>query len=79
MAGPSIALTLSANGGAWRVQMTSENLIRALVNLVKNASESIEDKGAIHLEPRASGAIAPAARGPWFFPSKTAAGASPAT
>lgn len=50
MAGPSIALTLSANGGAWGVQMTSENLIRALVNLVKNASESIEDKGAIHLE-----------------------------
>lgn len=50
MAGPSITLTLAAHGGAWPVQMTSENLVRALVNLVKNASESILGTGAIHLE-----------------------------
>lgn len=49
IAGPSIALTATANGGAWPVRMTGENLIRALVNLVRNSTESIVGPGAIQL------------------------------
>lgn len=47
IAGPSIELTMTANGGAWAVAMTGENLIRVLVNVVRNAAESIQGRGGI--------------------------------
>jgi signal transduction histidine kinase len=49
IAGPSINLVARADDGACPVRMTSENLIRALVNLVKNSAESIQGPGAIEL------------------------------
>lgn len=49
IAGPSITVTATASGGSWPVRMTPENLIRALVNLVKNSAESIIGPGAIEL------------------------------
>jgi signal transduction histidine kinase len=49
VAGPSIALTVDADGGASPVRMTSEDLLRVLVNLVKNAAEGIAGAGAIEL------------------------------
>ncbi len=49
IAGPAIGLTTIANGGAYPVRMTGENLIRVLVNLVKNAAESIRGPGAIEM------------------------------
>ncbi len=49
VAGPSIGVTATAIGGGWPVAMTGENLIRALVNLVRNAAESIGGPGAIQL------------------------------
>jgi signal transduction histidine kinase len=47
--GPAIRVTVSAESGAWPVRMSSENLIRALVNLVKNSAESIGGAGAIEI------------------------------
>ena len=45
LAGPSIALTMDADGGAYAVRLTSEDLTRLLVNLVKNAAEAmLKDK-----------------------------------
>jgi signal transduction histidine kinase len=41
LAGPSIALTMEANGGAQAVRLTGEDLTRLLVNLVKNAAEAM--------------------------------------
>ena len=49
IAGPSITVTAIANGGTSPVWMTSENLIRALVNLVKNSAEAIAGSGSIEL------------------------------
>jgi signal transduction histidine kinase len=49
IAGPSVRVTAVADGGAWPVAMTGENLIRVLVNLVRNASESIGGTGAVDL------------------------------
>jgi signal transduction histidine kinase len=49
LAGPAISLTIDAHGGAQRVQMTSEDLTRILVNLVKNASEAMSGVGRVHL------------------------------
>ena len=49
LAGPSISLTMNACRGAWSVQMSSENLIRALVNLIKNSAESIRGAGFVSL------------------------------
>jgi signal transduction histidine kinase len=49
VAGPSIAVTVEANGGALPVGMMSEDLIRVLVNLVKNAAEAIAAAGTIRL------------------------------
>jgi len=49
IAGPSIKVSVSADGGAWPVRMTSENLIRVLVNLVKNSAESIYGRGTVEL------------------------------
>jgi signal transduction histidine kinase len=49
IAGPAITLTAAADGGAWQVRMSGENLIRALVNLVKNSADSMGGAGTIHL------------------------------
>lgn len=49
IAGPSIALTVESVGGESPVQMRSEDLIRVLVNLVKNAAEGIAGAGTIRL------------------------------
>jgi signal transduction histidine kinase len=42
LAGPSIALTVDAKGGALPVRMSGEDLTRILVNLVKNATEAMK-------------------------------------
>jgi signal transduction histidine kinase len=59
IAGPAIRVSVEANGGASPVEMSGENLVRALVNLVKNAAESISGAGAIRLalidRPRSAG------------------------
>jgi len=49
IAGPSIAVTVEADGGALPVGMGSEDLIRVLVNLVKNAAEGMAGAGTIRL------------------------------
>ncbi|HVN92374.1 MAG TPA: ATP-binding protein [Terracidiphilus sp.] len=49
LAGPSIALTVDADGGASPVRLTGEDLTRILVNLVKNAAEAMPDGGRIHI------------------------------
>jgi signal transduction histidine kinase len=47
LAGPSISVTVNACRGAWSVQMSSESLIRALVNMIKNSAESIRGWGSV--------------------------------
>ena len=49
LAGPAVALTVDATGGALGVRLTGEDLTRILVNLVKNASESMDGKGRIQI------------------------------
>lgn len=49
LAGPTIALTVDAQGGAVAVRMTSEDLTRILVNLVKNSAEAMSAVGRIHI------------------------------
>jgi signal transduction histidine kinase len=49
LAGPSIALTVNAEGGAQAVRLTGEDLTRVLVNLVKNAAEAMPGGGRIHI------------------------------
>jgi signal transduction histidine kinase len=49
LAGPSIVLTLDAEGGAQPVRLTGEDLTRILVNLVKNAAEAMPEGGSIQL------------------------------
>lgn len=49
LAGPTIALTVDAEGGAMPVLMTSEDLTRILVNLVKNSTEAMSAVGRIHI------------------------------
>jgi signal transduction histidine kinase len=49
LAGPSIALTVDAEGGALPVRLSSEDLTRILVNLVKNASEAMPSGGRIQI------------------------------
>jgi signal transduction histidine kinase len=49
IAGPAITLTLNPRGGAVPVQMASEDLTRVLVNLVKNAAESVRTSGTIEI------------------------------
>jgi two-component system sensor histidine kinase ChvG len=56
---PSIALTVDAEGGALPVSLTSEDLTRVLVNLVKNAAEAMPSGGRIQLSLR-EGATEPA-------------------
>ncbi len=49
LAGPSIALTVETDGGAQAVRLTSEDLTRLLVNLVKNAAEAMPKGGRVHI------------------------------
>ena len=50
LAGPGIAVTVDARGGAQPARITSEDLTRVLVNLVRNAVEAMPGGGRIHLE-----------------------------
>ncbi|MGO8758899.1 MAG: sensor histidine kinase [Terracidiphilus sp.] len=62
LAGPSIGLTIDADGGAQPVRLTGEDLTRILVNLVKNAAEAMPGGGRISIglseRPAAQGAAA---------------------
>jgi signal transduction histidine kinase len=53
LAGPSIAVTMEADGGAQAVRLSGEDLTRLLVNLVKNAAEAMPKAmpggGRIHI------------------------------
>jgi signal transduction histidine kinase len=49
LAGPSITLTVDAEGGERPVRLTGEDLTRVLVNLVKNAAEAMPAGGRIAL------------------------------
>jgi signal transduction histidine kinase len=49
LAGPAIALTVDAEGGALPVLLSSEDLTRILVNLVKNAAEAMPNGGRIQI------------------------------
>ncbi len=52
IAGPAITVTVDAEGGARPVRLTSEDLTRVLVNLVKNAAEAMPGGGRIQIELR---------------------------
>jgi len=52
LAGLSITVTLDAECGQLPVRMTGEDLTRILVNLVKNAAETIHKVGTIHIALR---------------------------
>lgn len=58
LAGPSIALTIDAGGGAKPVRLTAEDLTRVLVNLIKNAAEVMPSGGSIHISLREGAAAA---------------------
>ena len=47
LVGPSVSLRVDVEGGALPVCMTGEDLTRVMVNLVKNAAESMPTGGAI--------------------------------
>ena len=49
LAGPSIALSVDVEGGALPVRMSTEDLTRVLVNLVKNAVEAMPEGGTIRI------------------------------
>jgi signal transduction histidine kinase len=49
LAGPSVTVTVEADGGAKPVRMTGEDLTRVLVNLVKNAAEAMRGGGRIRI------------------------------
>jgi signal transduction histidine kinase len=49
LAGPTIALTVDGQGGEVPVHMSSEDLTRILVNLVKNSAEAMSSVGRIHI------------------------------
>ena len=50
MAGPFVRFAINESGGALPVNLRSEDLTRVLVNLVKNAAESIHGAGSIRIE-----------------------------
>ena len=52
LAGPAIALTVDAEGGARPVRLTGEDLTRILVNLVKNAAEAMPEGGRVSISLR---------------------------
>ena len=49
LAGPTIGVTVEAQGGAVPVRMTSEDLTRILVNMVKNSAQAMSAVGRIHI------------------------------
>ncbi|MFP5276518.1 MAG: sensor histidine kinase [Acidobacteriota bacterium] len=49
LAGPGIAVTVDAKGGARPARISSEDLTRVLVNLVRNAVEAMPSGGRIHI------------------------------
>ena len=49
LAGPGIAVTVHAEGGARGIQLTAEDLTRILVNLVRNAADAMPSGGRIHI------------------------------
>jgi two-component system sensor histidine kinase ChvG len=61
LAGPGVALTVDAEGGALGVRLTAEDLTRILVNLIKNAAEAMQANGRIVIElkerPAAAGKV----------------------
>lgn len=52
LAGLAIGVTVRAEGGARPVRMSSEDLTRVLVNLVKNAAEAMRHAGQIEISLR---------------------------
>lgn len=52
LAGSSITVTIGVDRGARPVRLTSEDLTRVLVNLVKNAAEAMPSGGRIQIELR---------------------------
>jgi signal transduction histidine kinase len=52
LAGPSITLTVHAEGCARPVWLSGEDLTRVLVNLVKNSAEAMLSGGLIHIDLR---------------------------
>lgn len=58
LAGPGIAVTVDAEGGACPVRLTAEDLTRLLVNLVKNAAEAMPAGGRIQISLRERPAVA---------------------
>jgi signal transduction histidine kinase len=64
IAGPMNIVTIDFAGGALPVGLTSEDLTRILVNLVKNAAEAMPDGGRIHITLLENGA-APG-KDPWL-------------
>jgi signal transduction histidine kinase len=49
LAGPGIAVTVDAEGGARGIQLTAEDLTRILVNLVRNAADAMPSGGRVHI------------------------------
>jgi signal transduction histidine kinase len=67
LAGPAIALTVEAEGGALPVRLSGEDLTRVLVNLVRNAAEAMPRGGRIRIvlsEQTTGGAAGPGKSGP---------------
>jgi signal transduction histidine kinase len=62
LAGPAIALTVDAVGGAQPVRMSGEDLTRILVNLVRNAAEAMPGGGRIQIGLREASAATGATR-----------------
>ena len=52
MAGPGLTIGLRIDGGELPVHLTGEELIRVLVNLVKNAAEAVPPPGRIEIRLR---------------------------
>jgi signal transduction histidine kinase len=55
LAGPAVTVSVEAQEGDQPVHLTSEDLTRVLVNLVKNASEAMSARGRIEITLRESG------------------------
>jgi signal transduction histidine kinase len=49
LVGAGVAVTVDVEGGARGIQLTSEDLTRILVNLVRNAAEAMPSGGRIHI------------------------------
>jgi signal transduction histidine kinase len=49
LAGPGIAVTVDAEGGARGIRLTAEDITRILVNLVRNAADAMPSGGRIHI------------------------------